>query len=328
MSGGTTGAGPVQVSGKVLSLKRVGAYWHLAVLAPGIPERTRPGHFVAVAVGGPSSAMLLRRAFAVYRVRDTGVYGGTVEVVFAVHGQGTAWLAGLHPGDPLNVVGPLGRPFRLPAEPLAAVLVGGGYGTAPLLWLAEALHARGCRIDIVLGAASSDRLFGQLAAKRIATTVTVTTDDGSVGEQGRVSDVLPAVLERAGSGLAYACGPMAMLRAVAEVADGYGIGTQVAVEESMACGIGVCMTCVLPVVGADGITAMARSCVEGPVFMADAIRWADVGTVPADALGAPAGSPVGAAVGAAVTALVGAPPGGAAGAPAGAVAASERTGEL
>ena len=80
---------------------------------------------------------------------------------------------------------------------------------------------------------------------------------------------------------------MAMLRAVTEVAAARGVAAQCAVEESMACGIGVCMTCVLPVVGDDGVTRMVRSCVEGPVFPGDRVRWDDVGTVPADAVGAP-----------------------------------------
>jgi dihydroorotate dehydrogenase electron transfer subunit len=82
---------------------------------------------------------------------------------------------------------------------------------------------------------------------------------------------------------------MAMLRAVSDIATARGIPCQVAVEESMACGIGVCMTCVLPVVGQDGLTRMVRSCVEGPVFLGDRVRWDDVGTVPADAVGAPTG---------------------------------------
>lgn len=277
--------GPLQVQGEVLATRKVGAYTALTLLAPGIPERTRPGHFLAVQVGGPQSSMLLRRAFAIYDVQPTGRYGGTVEVVFAVHGKGTAWLATQRPGDPLDVVGPLGTPFRLPAEPVTATLVGGGYGSAPLLPLAAALRERGCQVDMVLGAASGDRLFGALEARRAARSVVVTTDDGSTGVRGRVSDVLPALL--AGSDVAYACGPMGMLRAVADLAAAAGIPSQVAVEESMACGIGVCMTCVLPVVGDDGLTRMVRSCVEGPVFAGERVRWDDVGTVPADAVGAP-----------------------------------------
>jgi dihydroorotate dehydrogenase electron transfer subunit len=278
---------PVQVQGEVLSMRRVGAYNAMTIVAPGIAERTKPGHFVALQVGGPESSMLLRRAFAIYDVKERGVYGGTVEFVFAVHGKGTAWLAARRPQDKLDVVGPLGRPFRLPQGRVNATLVGGGYGSAPLLPLARALRERGCRVDFVLGAASMDRLFGQLDAKRMSSSIAVTTDDGSVGEQGRVSDVLPQVLDRTGADVVYACGPMAMLRAVSDLAAERGIPAQVAVEESMACGIGVCMTCVLPVIGDDGVSRMVRSCVEGPVFLGDRVRWDDVGTVPADVLGAP-----------------------------------------
>lgn len=278
---------PLQVAGEILSIKKVGAYQAVTVIAPGIPELTRPGHFLAVQVGGPESSMLLRRAFAIYDVKDRGVYGGTVEFVFSVHGKGTAWLSTRRPQDKLDVVGPLGKPFRLPKTAVNVTLVGGGYGTAPLLPLAAALRERGCRVDIVLGAGSSDRLFGLLDAKRMADSVAVTTDDGSSGARGRVSDVLPGVLDKSSADVVYACGPMAMLRAVSDIATARGIPCQVAVEESMACGIGVCMTCVLPVVGEDGLTRMVRSCVEGPVFLGDRVRWDDVGTVPADAVGAP-----------------------------------------
>jgi dihydroorotate dehydrogenase electron transfer subunit len=287
-----TARGPVQVRGEVLSVKQVGDYFAMTVVASGIAEQTRPGQFVAVAVSGDDGAMLLRRAFSIHNVADRGVYGGTVEFVFAVHGKGTAWLARRRPHDPIDVVGPLGRPFKLPAQPARCVLVGGGYGAAPLFMLAEALRKRGCRVDFVLGAANADRLFGALDAKRMAASVAFTTDDGSYGEHGRVSDVLPEVIERTRAEVVYACGPMAMLDAVQRVAgesyDGAGIPAQVAVEESMACGVGVCMTCVLPVVGDDGVTRMARSCVDGPVFAGDRIRWDALGTVPDDALGAAA----------------------------------------
>ena len=280
---------PVQVTAEIQAVRRVGAYQAMTVRAPGMSEGVRPGHFVGVAVGGPGSAMLLRRAFAIYRADTRGPYGGTIEFVFSVHGRGTAWLSEQGPGAKLDIVGPLGRPFRLPKEPLTATLVGGGYGTAPLLSLATALTERGCRVDVVLGAGSSDRLFGVLEAKRIATTMAVTTDDGSVGKRGQVTDVLPAVLAKTRSELVYACGPMGMLRAVSEAAAAHGVLSQVAVEESMACGIGVCMTCVLPVIGDDGETRMVRSCVEGPVFLGHRVRWDAVGTVPSDAVGAPSG---------------------------------------
>jgi dihydroorotate dehydrogenase electron transfer subunit len=151
---------PLQVLGEVLSVKRVGAYQCMTVIASGIAELTRPGHFLAVAVGGPESSLLLRRAFAIYDVKDRGVYGGTVEFVFAVHGKGTAWLSGRRPGDRLDVVGPLGRPFRLPTSAVSATLVGGGYGSAPLLPLGTALRERGCRVDVVLGAGTAEQPVG------------------------------------------------------------------------------------------------------------------------------------------------------------------------
>jgi dihydroorotate dehydrogenase electron transfer subunit len=283
---------PVQVRGEVLALKQIGAYFAMTVVASGIAEQTRPGQFVAVAVGGDDGSMLLRRAFSIHQVASRGVYGGTVEFIFSANGKGTSWLARRRPHDPIDVVGPLGRPFTLPKEPANCVLVGGGYGSAPLFLLADALRKRGCRVDFVLGAATQDRMFGALDAKRMATSVAFTTDDGSYGEQGRVSDVLPGVIDRAHADVVYACGPMAMLEAVYAVAasaySGQGIPTQLAVEESMACGIGVCMTCVLPVISDDGQTRMMRSCVEGPVFAGDRIRWDALGTVPADAVGAAA----------------------------------------
>src|ERR1700760_328835 len=236
---------PVQVRGEVLSVKPLGDYYSMTIVASGIAELTRPGQFVGIAVGGDSGGMLLRRAFSIYSVRETGVYGGTVEFIFSVTGRGTAWLAAQRPYDPIDIVGPLGRPFALPREPANCVLVGGGYGAAPLFMLADALRTPGCRIDAVLGASTGDRLFGALDAKRMAASVAFTTDDGSYGEKGRVSDVLPEVIEKVHADVVYACGPMAMLDAVQRVAGaaygGAGIPTQLAVEESMACGIGVCM---------------------------------------------------------------------------------------
>lgn len=280
---------PVQVRGEVLSIRRLGEYHQLTLVAPGVAEQVRPGHFIALSVGGETTAHLLRRAFSVYRTQDRGVYGGTVDIVFAEHGAGTRWLARVRQHDFLDVVGPLGKPFALPKEPVSCTLVGGGYGSAPLFTLAEQLRERGCRVDFVLGAATEGRLFGVLEAKRMSQSVAVTTEDGSLGDRGRVTDVLPALLSRTGSDVVYACGPMGMLAAVADLAARVGAHSQCAVEEAMACGIGVCMTCVLPVVGDDGVTRMVRSCVDGPVFRGDRVRWAEVGTVPADTWGAPAG---------------------------------------
>lgn len=339
---------PLQVHGDVLANEGAGAYRVLTIQAPGVPARFRPGQFVTLAVGGHGSTMLGRRAFSVYEV-VRGVETGqatdqdAVRVVIAVHGAGTAWLARLRPGDQVDVVGPLGQPFTLPSTPESAppttppfpaedrrphrhhdtpherssawwsarrcVLVGGGYGSAPLFSLADQLIEHGQRAHFVLGAATADRIFGAERARRTATT-TVTTVDGSLGRPGMVTDVLAELLlsgdgdaqvegdadgrastdppgRVSGDVAVYACGPMPMLRAVTAVAAEHQVPAQVAVEESMACGIGVCMTCVLPIVGDDGVTRMTRSCVEGPVFAGDAVRWGDVGAIPEDIWGAP-----------------------------------------
>ncbi|HPF75966.1 dihydroorotate dehydrogenase electron transfer subunit [Phycicoccus elongatus] len=281
----------VQVAGEVIATRRVGAYQHLTIVAPGVAEAARPGQFVALAVGGPTSANLLRRCFSLHKVSPSGAYGGTLDVVIAAKGPGTQWLAGLRAHDKVDVVAPLGRPFPIPTEPVACVLVGGGYGSAPLFWLADVLRERGCHVEMVLGAASEDRLFGVVEARRSADGVTVTTDDGSAGRRGWVSDVLPEIITRTSAAVVYGCGPMGMLRSITEVATAHGAVAQVAVEESMACGVGVCMTCVMPVRGKDGSTRMVRSCVEGPVFRGDRVRWEafteGVCRVPADTVGAP-----------------------------------------
>jgi dihydroorotate dehydrogenase electron transfer subunit len=229
--------------------------------------------------------MLLRRAFSIHRATADK----SIEVIFAAHGQGTQWLAEQKAGTQLDIIAPLGKPFALPRQPVGCVLVAGGYGAAPMMMLAQQLKQLGCLVEVVLGAASEDKLFGVLESKAIADVVTVTTDDGSSGVRGRVTDVLPDAIKRVSAKAVYACGPMPMLKAVAQVSKELAAYSQCAVEEAMACGIGVCMTCVLPVIGDDGVTRMVRSCVEGPVFRGDRVRWDDVDTIPADTFGAPTG---------------------------------------
>ena len=252
----------VQVRGTVLTVRKVDAYYAMTVVAPGIAARFRPGQFVAVAVGGPDTSMLLRRAFSIHDVRPD--HGGTVEFVFAAVGPGTRWLAERRTRDVIDLTGPLGRPFPVPRDPVSCLLVGGGYGSAPLFPLADRLRSRDCQVDFLLGAASADRVFGALTARRTGRTAAVTTEDGSMGVRGLVTDRLTQIIHEARTDVIYACGPMGMLRQVTALAGRYDIPVLTLVEESMACGIGVCMTCVLPVVGDDGVTRMVRSCVDGP----------------------------------------------------------------
>jgi dihydroorotate dehydrogenase electron transfer subunit len=271
---------------EIFSVQRVGAYVQFTIVAPEIAARFQPGHFVAVAVGGPDTAMVLRRAIAIYDATPGEQFAGTVSFVVAEHGPGTKWLVHQPAGAGLDVIGPLGRPFPLPSRSVPAVLVGGGYGVAPLVPLARGLLATGTPLEVIVGASSADRLFGELVVRRTVGSVTVTTDDGTAGQRGLVTDALPDAIARTGAQVVYACGPMPMLRAVTQIARDHAIVAQVAVEESMACGVGVCMTCVLPVRGDDGRSRFVRACVDGPVFDGGRLRWDDVGRLPADLVGA------------------------------------------
>ncbi|WP_226344834.1 dihydroorotate dehydrogenase electron transfer subunit [Agilicoccus flavus] len=292
----------VHVAARLVATRPVGDFQYMTFAAPGVPDLARPGQFVGITVGGPTSGALLRRSFSLHAVSPAADRSeeDILDIVVAANGPGTQWLVAQDVGAVVDLVGPLGRAFPLPRERVACVLVGGGYGSAPLFWLASALRDRGCRVELVLGGASWERLFGADKAERYADGVTITTDDGSRGHQGRVTDVLGDVIDGSGASVVYACGPMGMLEAVTSVAADHGAVAQVAVEESMACGVGVCMTCVMPVRGSDGVTRMVRSCVEGPVFRGDRIRWDAFEQgwcrVPDDTLGAPIvpAAPVGA----------------------------------
>jgi dihydroorotate dehydrogenase electron transfer subunit len=276
---------PVRERGEVLERRRVGEYHSLILAAPRIADGARPGQFVHLQVPEDRS-LPLRRPFSIRHVERPGA----VEVVFEVVGAGTRVLAGLRPHQAVDTLGPLGRPFEPPAAPASCLLVGGGYGAAPLFFLATELRARRCRIHFVLGAATAGRLLDAIEAERLGHSLTVTTDDGSAGHRGLVTDPLGELLTTTGAERVYACGPMPMLAAVSRLCAGAGVPCQVAVEEQMACGTGICFSCVVPVGGGSGglkpsppgrrepgETRMARSCLEGPVFDGTAIAWTELG---------------------------------------------------
>ena len=275
---------PVRELCEVVERRSVGEYQALTLAAPRIAEGARPGQFVHL-LAGEDRSFPLRRPFSIWRVERPGA----VEVVFDVVGAGTRALAQLRPHDVVDALGPLGRPFDLPEAPAGCLLVGGGYGAAPLFFLATELRARGCRVDLVTGAATAACLLDPTEAGRLGSSLTLTTDDGSAGRRGLVTDPLPELLAGTGAERVYACGPMPMLAAVSRVATAAGVACQVAVEEQMACGTGICFSCVLPVGpggGSGGLkpsppenapTRMARSCLEGPVFDGAAIAWAELG---------------------------------------------------
>lgn len=269
-----------QFNATVLANKRVGQYHQIVFGIGDLVKSCRPGNFVAIKVGGDSSRMILRRAFAISRVSESVSFGGTMELIVAPHGAGSKWLCSQAEGSEVDIVAPLGTAFGIPTQPVKTLLVGGGYGSAPLFGLAEVLKARGCKVDMLLGASVGGKIYAPMEGKRSVNSLKIYTEDGSMGETGRVTDPIRKLIEDKQVDVIYSCGPMAMLRAISELTAGTDVVHQCAVEEAMACGIGICMTCVLPVMDESGKVAMLRSCIDGPVMDGSQVQWQMVGQVP------------------------------------------------
>lgn len=268
-----------QLSATILSNKRIGQYHQILLNVGEIVRHCRPGNFVAISVGDESSALVLRRAFAISRVSDRGEYGGTIELIVAPHGAGSRWLCSQGENAEVDLVGPLGKPFGIPTMPVQAMLIGGAYGSAPLFGLAEVLKARGCRVDMILGASTASQVYAPLEGKRSVNSLKIYTEDGSTGMSGIVTDPLPELIQAGLIDVIYSCGSMGMLAAIQRIVEGTDVVHQASVEEAMACGIGVCMTCVLPVAAEDGAVSMVRSCIDGPVMDGARVQWDLVGKV-------------------------------------------------
>jgi dihydroorotate dehydrogenase electron transfer subunit len=254
-------ADALETTGRVVAVERVGEYQIVTLRAPEIARRTIPGQFAMIEAG-----CLLRRPFSIFRAASD-----TISIAFDVIGGGTRWLATRTLGDELVVAGPLGTGFSMEST-APAMAVGGGYGAAPLFLLADRVRAGGGAVHAVLGAARAARVFGHDDAQHVFDSVAITTEDGSLGTKGLVTDALADVAARTGSRRVVACGPMPMLAAVSERCRELNLECEVAVEEFMACGIGVCWTCVIAVNGS-GDSLYQRSCTEGPVFDGRTVVW-------------------------------------------------------
>jgi dihydroorotate dehydrogenase electron transfer subunit len=266
-----------QLLAPIVSNKKVGQYHQIIINIGDLASLCKPGNFVAINVGGDSSSMILRRAFAISRVSVNSTFGGTMELIAAPHGQGSKWLCAQGEGAVLDIVAPLGTAFGIPTEPVPVLLVGGGYGSAPLFGLAEVLNARGCRVDMLLGASTASKIYAPMEGKRAVNSMRIYTEDGSMGQVGRVTDPIAEIIKDLDIAVVYSCGPMQMLSAITKITDSLAVVHQCAVEEAMACGIGVCMTCVLPVENEDGTVSMLRSCIDGPVMDGSKVQWSLVG---------------------------------------------------
>ena len=266
-----------QLLAPIVSNKRVGQYHQIIINIGDVAATCKPGNFVAISVGGDSSRMVLRRAFAISRVSTSTTVGGTMELIVAPHGQGSKWLCAQGEGVVLDLVAPLGTAFGIPTEPVPVLLVGGGYGSAPLFGLAELLNSRGCRVDMLLGASTGSKIYAPMEGKRAVNSMRIYTEDGSMGVAGRVTDPIAEIIRDLNVAVIYSCGPMPMLAAITTIADQFDVVHQCAVEESMACGVGICMTCVLPVKNEDGSISNLRSCIDGPVMDGSKVQWSKVG---------------------------------------------------
>lgn len=241
-----------------------------------ISKRIRPGQFLMLRIAGTDDP-LIGRPLAMYDLAE----GEWIDVVYTVMGNMTTRLATLRPGAELEVWGPLGNGFRPhPVDHL--VMVAGGIGHTPFLAVAkqqlgavgyagEPPQAQATRVSLCYGARTSALLAGVADFQAAGVNVLVATDDGSAGHAGLVTDLLPDLLS--GDVRVVCCGPEPMMEAVSAVARQHGVACEVSLETPMACGIGICFSCVTKVRDEMGEWDYKRTCVDGPVFDANRIEW-------------------------------------------------------
>lgn len=262
-----------RVRAEILNARRSGAYHSVTLVAPEVAERARPGQFVSV--GMPEGrSFLLRRHFSIHQASRRGGWAGTLEFVFDPRGPGTGWLADMKAHAFLDVIGPLGKAFAYPTKLDTCLLVAEGHGAGAIYFLAQELRIRGKHVDMLVGAEDAERVFKPIEGKRLSRSISIVTADGSIGERGTVAEALPQLAESTGAQVVYAAGRRSALRAIAEFCNERHIPSQMAVEEHMACGIGLCFTCTVPVIRKDGSGYdNLRACVDGPVFNPARILW-------------------------------------------------------
>lgn len=231
--------------------------------APRCAAHIMPGQFVHLRVGTGTDT-ILRRPFSVHRVVSE-----RIEILYQILGAGTLKLAEKVPGDEsMDIVGPLGHGWEIPDGASHALVVTGGLGAAPMGMLVEALADRGVAAVVAMGAPSEERLVAREHFGRHARRIEVSTDDGSAGERGLVTALSARLLAEESFDVVYVCGPEAMQRIVAEQARSHGVECQVSLERLMACGFGVCLSCVVAT-----RSGQRRACVDGPVFPATELVW-------------------------------------------------------
>ena len=245
-----------------------GGYRLLVVGAPEIAASVRPGQFVHLRVPNLEAAVL-RRPFSVFAAE-----AGRLSLLYKAVGKGTRAMAALRPDAVVNLIGPLGNGFQKPDPERTPVVVAGGYGGAPLLFLARVLGGQGTAF---IGGATAEDILCVKDFEELFWPVHSTTEDGSLGSKGLVTAALDEWIDARTSSSPepeiFACGPEGMLKAVGTRAIAHGWQAWLSLDRRMGCGVGACLVCVQRIQQADGTVTWARACRDGPVFEAREVVW-------------------------------------------------------
>jgi dihydroorotate dehydrogenase electron transfer subunit len=250
-----------QVVAPVISNTEVMPDTHLLWLqAPEITKVAQPGQFVMVRCGD-SPDLLLRRPFSIHRV----AHGGQIALLFNIVGRGTEWLSQCQKGDSLDLLGPLGKSFSLPSGSRRLLLVAGGIGIAPLVFLAEKGLNQGGSVTLLMGASNASLLYPRSLLPPSIDLVTA-TEDGSEGRRGMVTELISDFINQADQ--VFACGPASMYQSMAAQSCLKGRPVQISLEVRMGCGLGACYGCTIKTK-----KGLQQVCRDGPVFELADILW-------------------------------------------------------
>jgi dihydroorotate dehydrogenase electron transfer subunit len=237
-------------------------YFEMEFIAPELALQAEPGQFLHFKIG-ENSDPLLRRPIS---IADVDHAQGTVTLLYRVVGRGTEILSHLPVEAHIDVMGPLGKGFSLDDNRKNVLAVAGGIGVAPLVYLTRVLISRGAYVQVLLGAANSHHLLGRNRLQQLGAQVNCATEDGSVGQKGRVTSLISDALAGRKYDFYYACGPMGMLQAMQQLGETQGMEGELSLEAHMACGISACLGCAHPIKRPD--LTYAKVCLDGPVFSA------------------------------------------------------------
>jgi dihydroorotate dehydrogenase electron transfer subunit len=251
-------------------------YHRLTLDCAEIAHQAAPGQFVMIRINREVEP-LLRRPFSIHRVwtaqdhEDAKPEG--IQILFRVAGKGTAHLASLPKGAEIDIIGPLGQGFRLNDPASRPVLIAGGIGIAPLLFLADRLKAQGLPLQplLFLGGKTASDILCQEDFQKLGFSLHVSTEDGSVGHKGLITEPLSSYLKQEALSqrtkiTLFACGPFPLMLKIGEASSQYRLSCQVSLEQKMACGVGACLGCVVELPDRNNQPRYRRVCTEGPVF--------------------------------------------------------------